>query len=159
MPVSCARVSSTYILIAGAWHGAWCWQHKLIPLLEQAGARVIAPDLPSTGADPTPAGSITLEDWARFVAGIVERHPGCALVGHSRAGAVISRVAELAPDPIRRLVYLAAYLLPPGHSVADEARRDTGSLIAPNMVPVRRGLSCMLRADVLREAFDGECPD
>ena len=50
-----ARVTTrkTFILIHGAWHGAWCW-HKLVPLLEAQGHRVIAPDLPSMGADPTP---------------------------------------------------------------------------------------------------------
>ena len=137
----------TFVLISGAWHGAWCW-HKLVPLLEQSGARVIAPDLPSLG---------TLEDWAEFVAGVVERDSGCILVGHSRAGAVISRAAELVPDSIRTLVYLSAYLLPAGQSVAEEARRDTGALIAPNMVPVKRGLTCAIRAGVLRDAFYGEC--
>jgi pimeloyl-ACP methyl ester carboxylesterase len=142
-------VSSPFILIPGAWHGAWCW-HKLIPLLEQSGARVIAPDLPAPG---------TLDEWAQFVAGIVEREPGCVLVGHSRAGAVISGAAERAPGAIRTLVYLSAYLLPAGESVADEARRDAGSLIAPNMVPVKRGLSCAIRPEVLRDAFYGECPD
>jgi pimeloyl-ACP methyl ester carboxylesterase len=143
-------VNSTCILIAGAWHGAWCW-HKLIPLLERSGARVIAPDLPSTEADP--------EDWARFVAGIVARHPGSLLLGHSRGGALISRAAELVPDSIRILVYLSAYLLPDGQSVAGEARRDAGSLLAPNLVPVQRGLTCRIRDEVLREAFYGECSD
>jgi pimeloyl-ACP methyl ester carboxylesterase len=143
-------VSSSFILIAGAWHGAWCW-HKLIPLLEHAGARVIAPDLPTAGAE--------LEDWATLVAGVVEREPGCVLLGHSRGGAVISRVAELVPGSIRRLVYLSAYLLPDGESVAEEARRDAASLVAPNMLPVKRGLTCTIRAEVLRETFYGECTD
>jgi pimeloyl-ACP methyl ester carboxylesterase len=148
-------VSSTFILIPGAWHGAWCW-HKLIPLLEQSGARVVAPDLPTAGSSPRP---VTLEDWAKFVVDIVEREPGGVLVGHSRGGAVISRVAELLPDAIRRLVYLCGYLLEPGRSVADEARRDGDSLLAPNMIPVQRGLTCAIRGEVLREAFYGECPD
>lgn len=111
----------------------------------------MTPDLPSMGAD--------LESWARFVADIVERQPGCVLVGHSRGGAVISRVAELVPQAIGRLVYLCAYLLPAGQSVAAEARRDAASLIAPNMVPVERGITCALRAGVVRDAFYGECSD
>ncbi len=41
---------STYVLIHGAWHGGWCW-NKVVPLLEQAGHKVIAPDLPSHGKD------------------------------------------------------------------------------------------------------------
>jgi pimeloyl-ACP methyl ester carboxylesterase len=153
-----ARVTrpSTFILIHGAWHGAWCWQ-RLIPLLEASGARVIAPDLPSMGDDRTPAEDVTLDSWARFVAGLAAREPGCRLVGHSRAGAIISRAAELAPDHIGRLVYLSAYLLRAGDSVAAEARRDTESLIAANMIPARGGVTCGLRPEVLREAFYGDC--
>ena len=111
----------TFILIHGAWHGAWCW-HKLIPLLEAGGARVIAPDLPSMGADNSSAESVTLDSWARFVAGLAEREQDCRLVGHSRAGVIISRAAELAPRHIGQLVYLSAYLLRAGDRVAAEAR-------------------------------------
>ena len=155
-----ARVEhpATLVLIHGGWHGAWCW-YKLKPLLAAAGARVIAQDLPSMGADLTPAESVTLESWAKFVARLVELEPGCVLVGHSRAGAVISRAAEIAPQAIRRLVYLSGYLLPAGQCVAEEARRDGESLIAPNMVPVKRGLTCTLREEVLRDALYGECSD
>ena len=153
-----ARVAdpATLILIHGAWHGAWCWQ-RLTPLLESHGIRVIAPDLPSMGDDSTAASDVTLETWARFVADIAERERNCVLVGHSRGGAVISRAAELAPDAIRRLVYLSAYLLTDGESVAAEARRDTASLVAPNMIPVKRGITCTLRPEVLRETFYGSC--
>jgi pimeloyl-ACP methyl ester carboxylesterase len=139
--------SRTFVLIPGAWHGAWCW-HKLAPLLERSGAKVLAPDLPSQG---------TLEDWAQLVAGIAQREAGCVLVGHSRGGAVISGAAELAPQAIGRLVYLSAYLLADGRSVAEEARGDAGSLIPSNMVAVKRGLTCAIRDEVLRETFYGEC--
>jgi pimeloyl-ACP methyl ester carboxylesterase len=149
---------STFILIHGAWHGAWCW-HRLIPLLEASGARVLAPDLPSMGRDATPAASVTLDSWARFVVDLATASPGCVLVGHSRAGAVISRAAELAPHSIGRLVYLSAYLLPARDSVAAEARRDSASLIAPNMIPADSGVTCNLRSDIVRDAFYGTCSD
>ncbi len=148
----------TFILVHGAWHGAWCW-HKLTPLLEAAGSRVIAPDLPSLGADVTPAHSVTLESWARFVAAIAEHEPGSVLLGHSAGGPVVSRTAELVPDRIRHLVYLSAYLLSAGDSVASEARRDSDSLVAPNMLPAESGITCSLRVEVLRDAFYGACPD
>src|SRR6185295_12685632 len=117
-----ARVTSprTFILVHGAWHGAWCWK-KLTPLLEAGGVRVIAPDLPSMGADITPPNVITLDYWARFIADIVEREPEpVTLVAHSRGGIVASRAAELAPERIRRIVYVAAYLLPARATLAAE---------------------------------------
>src|SRR4051794_22012520 len=110
---------ATTLLIHGAWHGAWCW-HKLAPLLEAAGARVLAPDLPSMGADSTPPGVITLDYWARFIADLIEQQDEpVTLVAHSRGGVIASRVAELVPDRLEKLVYVAAYLLPAGGTVAD----------------------------------------
>jgi hypothetical protein len=37
---------TTFALVHGAWHGAWCWE-RLAPLLQQAGHDVVAPELPS----------------------------------------------------------------------------------------------------------------
>ena len=44
---------ATFLLIHGAWHGAWCWD-RIAPLLRAAGHNVIAPDLPALGFDRTP---------------------------------------------------------------------------------------------------------
>ena len=150
---------ATIVLIHGAWHGAWCW-HKLIPLLETGGANVLAPDLPSMGQDITPPNVITLDYWANFIAGLIEKEPApVVLVAHSRGGIVASRVAELVPARIRKLVYVAAYLLPARATLAAEARRDTDSLIPDNMIPAASGLTCTVRASVIREAFYGRCSD
>ena len=149
----------TLVLIAGAWHGAWCWS-RLVPLLEAQGHRVLTPELPGTGEDDTDPATVTLDGWARFVADLIpaEQEP-VVLVGHSRAGVVISRAAELIPERIGRLVYLAAYLLPAGVTVAAEARRDADSLVPANMVPAASGVTCTLRPEVIREAFFGDCDD
>lgn len=156
-----ARVTKprTFILVHGAWHGAWCW-HRLTPLLEARGARVVAPDLPSMATDPAPADQVTLASWARFVADIVERQAEpVVLVGHSRGGIVVSQAAELVPECIRHLVYLSAYLLPAGESLAEEARRDPESIIAANMIPADSGVTCTVRDSAVREAFYGLCSD
>lgn len=146
----------TYVLIAGAWHGAWCWE-RLAPLLRQAGHRVLTPELPATGADHTPAGEVTLDSWARVVAEVVSTATEPVLVGHSRGGIVISRAAELVPERIGGLVYLSAYLLPAGATLAAEARADRGSLVPAHMIPADSGLTCTLRPDVVRDAFYGDC--
>jgi pimeloyl-ACP methyl ester carboxylesterase len=149
----------TYVLVPGAWHGAWCWE-RLTPLLEAHGSRVITPELAGTGRSAADPASATLESWAREVADLCARQPHpVTLLGHSRGGVVISRAAELACRSLRRLVYLAAYLLPAGAQVAAAARGDPDSLIPANMVASREGVTCMLRSEVLREAFYGDCDE
>lgn len=117
---------ANFVLIHGAWHGGWCWEW-VAPLLEAAGHRVVAPDLPGMGADKTPLGEITLERWARFVEGVVrEQGEPVVLVGHSRGGIVISQAAEYAPECLAGLVYLAAFLVPNGRSL-----HETMQMIPP----------------------------
>ena len=41
---------TTFALVHGAWHGAWCWE-RLIPELEQHGHAAIAIDLPCDDRD------------------------------------------------------------------------------------------------------------
>ena len=147
----------TFVLVAGAWHGAWCWS-RVLPLLAAQGHRVLTPELPGTGADATDPAGITLESWSRGVADLVAAQPEpCVLLGHSRGGVVISRVAELVPERLSRLVYLAGYLLPAGGTVAAAARADGGSLIPANMVAAASGITCTLRPEIVREAFYNDC--
>jgi len=61
---------STYILIHGAWHGAWCW-NKVVSLLEKEGHAVVAPDLPGHGDDKTPIAKVTLRAYADCVCEVI----------------------------------------------------------------------------------------
>ena len=119
---------TTFVLVHGAWHGAWCW-HRLVPLLEAQGHKVLTPDLPGHGIDATPIAGLALADYARAVAAVVSaaREP-VVLVGHSLGGLVISQAAEFAPDRLRRLVYLAAFLPVDGDSCSRMTADDTESL-------------------------------
>lgn len=76
-----------FVLIAGAWHGAWCWE-RVIPLLAAAGHRVLAPDLLGMGEDPTPLAGVTLASWADQIARATapgrSGHPGRTQPGRSR---------------------------------------------------------------------------
>lgn len=130
---------ATFILVHGAWHGGWCWEH-VSPLLLAQGHQVVAPDLPGMGADTREFGSDPLSKWADFVAGLASTAEApVILVGHSRGGLVISEVAERVPDRIDRLVYLTAFLLEAGQSLVDVAGRypkvGPGAVIRPAADP------------------------
>jgi pimeloyl-ACP methyl ester carboxylesterase len=150
---------STIVLVHGAWHGAWCW-YKVVPALEKAGHRVIAPDLAGLGKDGTPLSAVTLAGWAEAVCDILdaEEEP-VLLVGHSRAGIVISEVAERRPDRIRKLVYLSAFLVPAGQSLFDVAGQITGSVVTPNLIIAPDQVSFTVHPDALREGFYGDSSD
>src|SRR5262245_17861037 len=99
---------STFVLVHGAWHGAWCW-YKVVPQLTQAGHTAIAPDLPGLGRDRTPLAEISLDRWTEAICEIVDAATEpVVLVGHSRGGIVISEVAERRPARVATLVYLTA---------------------------------------------------
>ncbi|QJR05705.1 alpha/beta fold hydrolase (plasmid) [Sphingobium yanoikuyae] len=114
---------ATFLLISGAWHASWCWE-RIAPLLRTSGHKVVAPDLLGMGPDPTPVSTVTLADWADQVAQLVrEQDEPVILVGHSRGGIVISEVGERVPEHIDRLVYLSAFMLADGVSVAQASSR------------------------------------
>lgn len=107
-----------YMLVHGAWHGAWSWK-KVVPLLEAKGNKVLAIDLPGHGEDKTPAASVTLGDYVQQVVHIVNAQTGpVILVGHSMAGIVIAQAAELlGNEKVAKLVFLDAFMPQNGESV------------------------------------------
>lgn len=150
---------STYVLIHGAWHGAWCW-HKVIAGLERAGHRVVAPDLPSLGKDKSSVKDVTLDLWARSVCSVLdaEKEP-VILVGHSRGGILISEGAERRPAKVRKLVYLCAFLLKDGETLLKVAEQDGTSHVLPNLVVADDQVTSMVKADAYRDVYYNTCSD
>jgi pimeloyl-ACP methyl ester carboxylesterase len=122
---------ATFVLVHGAFHGAWCWV-KLIPALEARGHRAVAIDLPSLGEDQTPLAEVTLALWAeRIAAAMAGEAEPVVLVGHSLGGVAIAAAVERAPERVKLLIYLAAFLPRDGDSVlslsaSPAARKESG---------------------------------
>ena len=115
--------SGTFVLVHGAWHGAWSWQ-KLTPLLRALGHQVHAPTLTGLGERAhllTP--QVGLDTHVQDVAAVLEYEDleDVILVGHSYGGMVISGVAEQAPARVAQLVYLDAFMPEDGKAVKDYA--------------------------------------
>jgi pimeloyl-ACP methyl ester carboxylesterase len=103
---------TTFALVHGAWHGAWCWE-QLTPLLQRAGHDVVAMDLPSED------GTATFDTYADVVCAALEgQGDDVVLVGHSYGGNTVPLVA--ARRPIRHLVYLCAMIPDIGRSLFDQ---------------------------------------
>jgi pimeloyl-ACP methyl ester carboxylesterase len=151
---------ATYILVHGAWHGAWCW-HRIVARLQQASHHAIAPDLLSLGRDFTPTRSVTLAGWTEQIVALVQAAPEpVVLVGHSRGGIVLSEVAERVPERIRALVYVSAFLLENGSSVRDAAAEDGNALVVPGvMIFDDEHQSVSVREEAVREIFYGQCSE
>ncbi|MGY4286519.1 pimeloyl-ACP methyl ester carboxylesterase [Bradyrhizobium sp. LM2.7] len=73
----------TFILIHGAWQGAWAWE-TIVPRLNALGHDAIAVDLPGNGHHPMAPAEANLERYATHVAGIIDATQGpIVMVGHS----------------------------------------------------------------------------
>ena len=107
-----------FVLVHGAWHGAWCWK-RILPGLWSAGHRAIAVTLTGTGerAHQLSPG-ITLRTHADDVAAVIEAEEmeNAIVVGHSYGGMVITAVADRMPERFAQLVYLDAVVPLPGES-------------------------------------------
>jgi pimeloyl-ACP methyl ester carboxylesterase len=148
---------STFVLIHGAWHGAWCWE-KVVPLLEAEGHRVVEPDLPGHGNDTTPLSEVTLQGYADRICQILEAQTEpVILVGHSMGGMAITQAAEVCPERIDALVYLCAFLPSNGESLQYWAEQMGESLVAPNMILAEDQDSVTVSDKFIIEAFYGDC--
>jgi pimeloyl-ACP methyl ester carboxylesterase len=150
---------TTFVLIHGAWHGAWCWE-KVVPLLEKAGHKVEAPDLPGHGKDRTPISEVSLQTYADSVCGILDaQSEPVVLVGHSMGGVVITQAAEYRAARVRTLVYLTAFLLRNGETLIQVAQGDAEALVLPNLIMAEDQSHATVRDEAIREAFYGDCSD
>lgn len=149
----------TFILIHGSWHSAWNW-HRVVPLLEKAGHKAIAIDLPGMGRDKTPIQEVKLKTTVEKLCALIDTIPGkVILVGHSKNGIMISQAAEYRPDKIEKLVYLAAYLIPNGKTQREYSIQDTEGLLKPYVTQHPETASHTLQLEIYKEGLYHDCDD
>ncbi len=109
---------ANFILVHGAWHGAWCWRH-VTQALVRAGHNAHAVTLTGVGERThlrTP--DITLETHIADVIQAIEAEEmeDVVLAVHSYAGMIGTAVADRMPSRLKHLVYVDAVVPRPGES-------------------------------------------
>jgi pimeloyl-ACP methyl ester carboxylesterase len=129
-------VHSKFVLVHGAWGGAWIWRRVLGPL-RAAGHEVHAVTLTGDGERAhLRRAEITLRTHIDDVLGLIDAEElrDITLVGHSYAGQVITGVADIllsrGEGNLRQMIYIDAMVPLPGEG--------WGSNHAPEVVAARR---------------------
>jgi pimeloyl-ACP methyl ester carboxylesterase len=109
---------STYVLVHGAWHTGAELEPVAAPL-RAAGHQVHTPTI--AGNRPGDAKTTGLAEAIGSIADYLVQHnlSDVVLLGHSYGGMVITGVADLVPERIRRLVYWNAFVPNNGESLND----------------------------------------
>jgi pimeloyl-ACP methyl ester carboxylesterase len=137
---SCSKTHNTlppktFVLVHGAWQGAYVWQFVKAGL-EKQGQKVIEVELPAHGKDTTAAANVSMDVYReKVIAAINAANTKVILVGHSMGGMVVSAVAESIPDKIEKLIYIAAFVPVSGQRLIDLAGQDTQSQLGPSLIP------------------------
>jgi pimeloyl-ACP methyl ester carboxylesterase len=122
---------TTYVLVAGAWLGGWCWQPITVHLRAQ-GHDVHPVTLTGLGdrvhlARP----EVDLDTYVDDIVNVIEFEDlrDVVLVGHSYAGLPVTAVADRIPERISLLTYVESGPAPDGTAYLDLQPPPTKELI------------------------------
>ncbi|KAL5061510.1 hypothetical protein RYX36_023247 [Vicia faba] len=108
--VSCEH----FVLVHGAYHGAWCW-YKVATMLKSAGHNVTTVELAASGINPIQVQEIRqISQYYEPLMTFMESLPPnekVILVGHSIGGVSASVAMEKFPHKISVAVFVTAYVL------------------------------------------------
>lgn len=126
-----------FVLVHGAWHGAWCWS-RVLPLLRQAGHAAHAVTLTGVGERAHLIGrDIGLHTHIADVVNLIdcEELADVVLVGHSYGGLIITGAAQalLVRSGARRLRHLAYVDAVVPHSGESWSTHHGASLVAERL--------------------------
>ena len=107
-----------FVLVHGAWHGAWCWR-RVTQALQVQGHRAYAVTLTGLGDRAhLLSPDVTLETHIEDVRQLIETEElnDVVLAVHSYAGMIGTAIADRIGDRLKHLVYVDAVITKPGES-------------------------------------------
>jgi pimeloyl-ACP methyl ester carboxylesterase len=151
--------SDTYVLVHGAFQGAWAWD-QVKPLLEKEGHKVVVVELPAHGTDATAFSEVSLQSYTdKVIQALDAQEDPVILVGHSMGGTVVSNASEARPDKVKKAVYVAAYLLKDGETLLETSQSDTESQLGANLVFENGGATASVKPEALVDIFCADCAE
>ncbi len=118
---------ANFVLVHGAWHGAWSWS-RVLPHLRVLGHTAHAVTLTGVGERAhLLSREITLETHIADVVQLIEAEElqDVILAVHSYAGMIGTAVADRMPQRLKHLVYVDACIPEPGESWSSRHKPDT----------------------------------
>ena len=155
-----AAAKPTIALVHGAFEDGHVWQ-GVEAKLKADGYPVLTIELPGRPAAPMSPADVSLDLYRdTILKALASSSRPAVLVGHSFGGITISAVAEAAPEKVKTLVYVAAYLPRDGESLVSMAQHDPDAKIGPHLqIKKEQGIAVVeyaARADLF--ANDGPAP-
>lgn len=134
-----ANAQSTYVIVHGAWGGAWQFKNTG-KLLQEAGHTVYRPTMTGLGErHHLNNSSINLTTHITDVVNTIlfENLEDVILVGHSYGGMVVTGVADSIPEKIKKVIYLDAIIPDENKSAVQSLGMDESQ--ASNSFPIKEG--------------------
>ena len=161
-------MAENFVLVHGAWHGAWCWA-AVINQLEMLGDRAYAVDLPGHGMNRADRASVTLDSYVNSVAEFIEQRnlSNVVLAGHSLGGLTIPGVAAKIPRRIKRVVWVTAIVMLDGQQLVDASSPLTAAVQArpDKSIPIEmmgpdflKGLTNDMTPEMIKYVMSALCP-
>ncbi len=150
-----------FVLVHGAFSGAWIWG-PLLDRLKATGHSVEVFDLPGSGDDHTPASEVTLDGCATRLCEVLASKSEPAIVaGNSMGGVVATQGAARCPSRVRALVYVTAFLPKDGQSLLDltQLPEGAGDQVQANITIEGEPPVATMPAGASRQALYGACTE
>jgi pimeloyl-ACP methyl ester carboxylesterase len=144
-------VKPTIVLVPGMWHAGWAWD-GVAALLEADGHPCVRVTFP--GRDRAPGDETFTGHCDHLTRVLVDVPDDVVLVGHSYGGAVLTEAGDAAN--VRAMVFVSAFCLEPGESVASINDAEAGSEAGAEDIR-QVGDYLVIGQDTARTAFYHDC--